>query len=31
MHGIRLPLDDLLVVPAFELSVDENDIAAAPA
>src|SRR6185437_2309122 len=26
MHGIRLPLDDLLVVRAFELWVHENDI-----
>ena len=26
MHGMRLPLDDLLVVRAFELWVHENDI-----
>jgi uncharacterized protein (TIGR03083 family) len=26
VHGIRLPLDDLLVVRAFELWVHENDI-----
>lgn len=29
VHGMRLPLDDLLVVRAFELWVHENDIRAA--